>query len=213
MTRPDGTDGRPRQAGDTGLPVPIPPGCPRSPTGRVISPVSVVPCSPRFPASSSSPGWSPGAGDLGLQVLEWWAYLADILTFYNERIANDSYLRTAAGPQGPPVRNVAGLVRLLGYLAGRAPPRTGVLAAIRSPGAAEEALIVPAGLQITSTPAAGVPAQVFETGGSVRFRGPSDVPIGLPPDDDLFQPADTTPEDARPAEVSAAGRARHRPAW
>jgi len=31
--------------------------------------------------------WRPAPGDLGLQMLEWWAYLADILTFYNERIA------------------------------------------------------------------------------------------------------------------------------
>ena len=27
--------------------------------------------------------WRPAPGDLGLQVLEWWAYLADVLTFYN----------------------------------------------------------------------------------------------------------------------------------
>ena len=40
--------------------------------------------------------WRPSAkGDLALQMVEWWAYLADILTFYNERIANQSYLRTA----------------------------------------------------------------------------------------------------------------------
>ena len=45
--------------------------------------------------------WSPGTGDLGLQALEWWAYLGDILTFYNERIANGSYLRTAAAQPGP----------------------------------------------------------------------------------------------------------------
>ena len=40
--------------------------------------------------------WRPSAkGDLALQMVEWWAYLADILTFYNERIANQAYLRTA----------------------------------------------------------------------------------------------------------------------
>ena len=41
--------------------------------------------------------WRPGAsGDLAVQMVEWWAYLADVLTFYQERIANESYLRTAA---------------------------------------------------------------------------------------------------------------------
>src|SRR5262245_55238022 len=44
--------------------------------------------------------WRPSArGDLGVQMLEWWAYLADILTFYNERIANEAYLRTATSPE------------------------------------------------------------------------------------------------------------------
>src|SRR6516162_4222085 len=32
--------------------------------------------------------WRPDAtGDLALQMMEWWAYLADVLTFYNERAA------------------------------------------------------------------------------------------------------------------------------
>jgi hypothetical protein len=212
MTRPDGTDGRPWQAGDTSLPVTNPPGL-----SEIAYQVSDFTGFRRalltpLPGEQQLTGWSPGPGDLGLQVLEWWAYLADILTFYNERIANNSYLRTAAGPQGPPVRNVAGLVRLLGYLGRPGTTAQGVLAAIRSPGAPEEDLIVPAGLPITSTPAAGVPAQVFETGGSVRFRGPSDVPIGLPPDDNLFQPADTTPGDAgQPKSVLLAGRATVQP--
>ena len=44
--------------------------------------------------------WQPGAqGDLAVQMIEWWAYLADILSFYNERIANESYLLTAILPE------------------------------------------------------------------------------------------------------------------
>src|SRR5215813_14273127 len=34
-------------------------------------------------------------GDFGMQFLDMWAYLGDILTFYQERIANEAYLRTA----------------------------------------------------------------------------------------------------------------------
>src|SRR5215472_7876421 len=54
--------------------------------------------------------WRPAPGDLGLQVLEWWAYLADVLTFYNERTANENYLRTATQPS-----SITNLVALLGY--------------------------------------------------------------------------------------------------
>ena len=61
--------------------------------------------------------WQPTAGsDLGLQVLDWWAYIADILTFYNERIANEDYLGTASLDT-----SVRRLVGLLGYR-----PRPGI---------------------------------------------------------------------------------------
>ena len=36
-----------------------------------------------------------GERDLGLMWLEMWAYVSDVLAFYDERIANESYLRTA----------------------------------------------------------------------------------------------------------------------
>jgi hypothetical protein len=104
--------------------------------------------------------WSPSAGDLGLQALEWWAYLADILTFYNERIANGSYLGPAVAQPGP--QNAAGLAMLLGYLTTPAITATGVVAAIRRAGAQDGPLVIPAGLQIASTPTADVPAQLFE---------------------------------------------------
>src|SRR5215472_7953298 len=33
--------------------------------------------------------------DFGIALLAMWSYVADILTFYQERIANEAYLRTA----------------------------------------------------------------------------------------------------------------------
>ena len=33
--------------------------------------------------------------DLGIMLLEMWAYVLDVIGFYDERIANESYLRTA----------------------------------------------------------------------------------------------------------------------
>ena len=43
-------------------------------------------------------------------LLEMWAYVSDVLGFYDERIANETYLRTAH--RRPSLRR---LVELLGY--------------------------------------------------------------------------------------------------
>src|SRR5215813_3936234 len=40
-----------------------------------------------------------GDGDLSIALLDAWACVADNLTFYQERIANESYLRTATERQ------------------------------------------------------------------------------------------------------------------
>ena len=45
-------------------------------------------------------GWRAREGDdFGLMILEWWAYVLDVLAFYSGEIANELYLRT-----GPPRR-------------------------------------------------------------------------------------------------------------
>ena len=69
--------------------------------------------------------WEPVPGDLGLQVLEWWAYIADILTFYNERIANESYLNTAVLPE-----SIQRTIGILGYRPRPGIGATGTLAAL-----------------------------------------------------------------------------------
>jgi hypothetical protein len=148
--------------------------------------------------------WAPDPGDLGLQVLEWWAYLADILTFYNERIANNNYLRTAATQPGPG-QSAAGLAKLVGYRTRPGIAATGTIAAIRSAGAADSQLLIPSGLQVTSTPTATAPAQLFETDETLTFTGPSDGMIELPPpNNELFQLA---PQDGGQASVLLAGNA------
>ena len=81
-----------------------------------------------LPGEQAIGAWRPVPGDLGLQVLEWWAYVADVLTFYNERHANESYLRTATRAS-----SVANLVALLGL-----PARTGHRG-FRSPGRTRQA--------------------------------------------------------------------------
>ena len=70
--------------------------------------------------------WRPGAqGDLAVQMMEWWAYLGDILTFYNERIATQAYLGIADLPE-----SVNRLIRLLGYRPRPGIGATGMLAAL-----------------------------------------------------------------------------------
>jgi hypothetical protein len=125
--------------------------------------------------------WRPAAGDLGLQVLEWWAYLADVLTFYNERIANESYLRTATRAE-----SVAGLVGLLGYAPAPGLAATGVVAALRKAGHPTEPLAVPAGMRLSSVATPGIASQTFEVDEAVTFSGPSTVPVTLPPNPALL---------------------------
>ena len=48
--------------------------------------------------------------DPALALLDAWATIADVLTFYQERIANEGYLRTATER-----RSVLNLARLIGY--------------------------------------------------------------------------------------------------
>ena len=57
------------------------------------------------------------ANDPAIALLDGWATVADVLTFYQERIANEGYLRTATER-----RSVLELARLIGY---NAAPRRG----------------------------------------------------------------------------------------
>jgi predicted phage baseplate assembly protein len=129
-----------------------------------------------LPGEQAIGTWRPAPGDLGLQVLEWWAYLGDVLTFYNERIATESYLRTATRPG-----SVANLVALLGYEPAPGIAATGNVAAIRSAGRPAEPLVIPAGLRLSSVATPGVPSQSFEADPAATFPGPSDVPVTLLP--------------------------------
>jgi hypothetical protein len=127
-----------------------------------------------LPGEESLGMWAPVPGDLGLAVLEWWAYLGDVLTFYNERIANESYLRTATFPE-----SVAGLVALLGYQPAPGLAATGQVGAIRSTSHRAEPVVIPAGMQLSSTASAGIPPQTFEVAARASFPGPSDIPVRL----------------------------------
>jgi hypothetical protein len=103
----------------------------------------------------TTPIWQPsGHGDLALQMMEWWAYLADVLTFYNQRIAAQAYLGTADLPE-----SVNRLVRLLGYRPRPGIGATGLLAALSN---TPRPFTLPQGFAIQSKPGPGQQPQVFE---------------------------------------------------
>ncbi|MBV8773725.1 MAG: hypothetical protein JO166_15570, partial [Deltaproteobacteria bacterium] len=115
--------------------------------------------------------WRPSAkGDLALQMVEWWAYLADILTFYNERIANESYLRTADLDA-----SVKRLIRILGYR-----PRPGIgafgsVAALMSK--PSPAFTLPPGFPLQSKPGPGKQPQIFEVSAATPISYPDVVDV------------------------------------
>src|SRR5580700_4772163 len=110
-----------------------------------------------LPTETELSQWRPNAeGDLALQMVEWWAYLCDILTFYNERRANDSYLATIEQPA-----SVNLLIAILGY---RPRPGIGATAALTALVNGFNPITLNQGFQIQSKPGPGSQPQIFELG-------------------------------------------------
>ncbi len=125
-------------------------------------------------ANNGVPVWrTDGAGDLAVMIAEWFAYIADILTFYNERIANQDYLRTADLPE-----SVAHLIALLGYRPRPAIGATGSLAALVTAG---QSALLPKGLQFQSKPTPGQAPQIFELSADTPISPPDQIPAAPPP--------------------------------
>ena len=115
-------------------------------------------------------GWRPaGSGDLTMQLVEWWAYVADVLTFYSERVLNESLLRTCSLPE-----SCGRIVRLLGYRPRPAVGATGTVAALL---ASSKSLTVPKGLKLRSKPGPGKQPQVFEVAEETAVSAPDAVDL------------------------------------
>jgi predicted phage baseplate assembly protein len=104
--------------------------------------------------------------DFSIALLDAWATVADVLTFYQERIANESYLRTATERL-----SLIEMARLIGYQ-----PRPGVAASTYlaftiedAPGAPGRATI-DIGTKAQSIPGPGEQAQMFETVEKIEAR-------------------------------------------
>ncbi len=126
--------------------------------------------------------------DFTIALLDAFAVMADVLTFYQERIANENYLRTATE-----MSSLAGLSELIGYrlrpgTAASAfvafnintppatPPGTPVSKLPQGPGASQDPAgfprysLVPVGTKIQSIPSAGQLPATFETIEAITAR-------------------------------------------
>ena len=104
------------------------------------------------------------ATDAAIAWLDAWAMVGDVLCFYQERIANEGYLRTATER-----RSVLELARLVGYR-----PRPGVAATVYLAYTIDdkykEEAIIAAGSRAQSIPGPGETAQSFETSENLAAR-------------------------------------------
>jgi hypothetical protein len=100
--------------------------------------------------------------DPSIALLDAWAVIADVLTFYQERIANEGYLPTALER-----RSVLELAALIGYRL-----RPGVAASVRLAFTVANGFAgtIPAGTRAQSVPGAGESPQFFETSGALEAR-------------------------------------------
>ena len=100
--------------------------------------------------------------DPSIALLDAWAIVADILTFYEEQIANEGFLLTATER-----RSVMELARLIGYKL-----RPGVAASVYLAFSVIDGFegILPAGTRVQSVPGTGQTAQFFETEEALAAR-------------------------------------------
>jgi hypothetical protein len=106
--------------------------------------------------------------DFSIALIDAAAVVLDVLSFYQERLANEGYLGTAQQP-----RSLTELSRLVGYQ-----PSPGVAAATyaaftlksapgQTPDPTSTAITIPQGTQLQSVPPQGQTAQTFETSADI----------------------------------------------
>lgn len=104
--------------------------------------------------------------DFSIALLDTWAEVADVLTFYQERIANESYLRTATER-----RSVLELARTIGYELSPGVAANVYLAfEIDNAPGSPPIVNIEKGIKVQSTPGPGEQPQIFETVESIESR-------------------------------------------
>src|SRR5580698_1270578 len=109
--------------------------------------------------------------DFTIAFLDSTAMVLDILTFYQERLANESYLRTAGQ-----LRSLTELSRLIGYQPAPGVSASAYLAFILKPTPGQppnpnaSPITIPAGTKVQSVPAQGQTPQTFETAADILAK-------------------------------------------
>jgi predicted phage baseplate assembly protein len=104
--------------------------------------------------------------DASIAVVDGWASVLDVLAFYQERIANEAYLRTATE-----LASVVDLANEIGYI-----PKPGVAAStqlafqLETAPTAPTSVSIPIGTQVQSLPGPGEVPQTFETVEAIEAR-------------------------------------------
>ena len=105
------------------------------------------------------------SNDPSIALLDAWATVADVLTFYQERFANEGYLRTATER-----RSVLELARLVGYRM-RPGVASSVYLAYTLEDSQKDPIVIPAGAKAQSTPVGpDEQMQIFETSEPLEAR-------------------------------------------
>ena len=102
------------------------------------------------------------SGDLGIMLFEMWAYVCDAVSFYDETIAHECYLRTSR--LRPSLRKLVGL---LGYVPRPAIGATAWLAAFAD---GRQPVALPPGVAFRSGAFDGQPPQLFELDGQAAIH-------------------------------------------
>lgn len=104
--------------------------------------------------------------DFSIALVDAWASVCDVLTFYQERAANEAFLRTASERQ-----SVLELARLIGYELRPGVSATAYLAfQLETAAGAPLQTVVPAGTQVQSVPGADEKPQIYETSAETLMR-------------------------------------------
>jgi uncharacterized phage protein gp47/JayE len=106
------------------------------------------------------PEWTDQSpADLGMLLVDLFAYMGDVVLYYQDRIANESFLATATER-----RSVLQALRLIGYeLAPPAPSSAELTLTFKPPPQGGPTVVtIPQGAQFATTPSSSAPAQTFE---------------------------------------------------
>jgi predicted phage baseplate assembly protein len=99
------------------------------------------------------------SNDPAIALIDAWATVADVLTFYQERIANEGFLRTATERQ-----SVLQLARAIGYELNPGVVANALLSfVVEDAAGAPSVAVIEAGLQVLSIPGQDERPQTFET--------------------------------------------------